>query len=84
MNESITAIERDVLMKLESGNYILKFGQIYRIKQATLFPIGPQLGRASEDLRDKGLIERRMITINGCQFKADVITNSGRKRLAGS
>lgn len=81
MNESLTAQEREVLLKLETGDYILKFSQIYRVEHMTLFPIGASIGSLADDLRNKGYIERRIVNVNGVQFKADVITNCGRKRL---
>lgn len=84
MNEILTAQERDVLTKLETGNYILKFSQIYRVEHMTLFPIGASIGGMADDLRNKGYIEKRIVNVNGVTFKADVITNHGRKRLAQS
>lgn len=82
MKEILTAQERDVLLKLETGDYILKFSQIYRVQQMTLFPIGASIGSMADDLRNKGYIEKRVVNVNGVTFKADVITNLGRKRLS--
>ena len=81
MNEPITAYERDILMKLETGNYFLKFSQLYRLENITMFPVGAAIGAMADRLRNKGLIEKRTISVNGVQIKVDVITNFGRKRL---
>lgn len=84
MDEYISPTERDVLLKLETGDYLLKFGQLYKVDRAMLSPTGPQLGGVVDKLLNKGLIELQRLTINGLQFKAHMITAYGRKRLERS
>lgn len=84
MNETITAQERDILNKLATGKYILKFAQMYRIENITLFPIGASIGALADRMRNNGYIEKRVVNVNGVSIKADVITNHARKLLEGS
>lgn len=84
LESPINPQDRDVLVKLASGDYILKFGQLYRVELATLFPSGPQLGMpVMERLLNQGLIEKVMVDINGVSLKCHMISKYGRRRLEG-
>lgn len=82
LDEPITAKERLLLQKLATGNYLLKFGQLYRKDHITLYPEGAARGVQVEHMLKKGLIEK--ITLHlapGIYFNCHTITAYARKRL---